>query len=63
VLALAVPHPLVADRVVTASIGVAAAVPSPATTADQLVEQADVELYRAKRAGRNRVKVAGQAAG
>ncbi|MCW6008234.1 diguanylate cyclase [Micromonospora sp. CPCC 205371] len=63
VLALAVPHPLSADRVVTASIGVAAAVPSRGTTADQLVEQADVELYRAKRAGRNLVKVAGQAAG
>ncbi|MEJ3749267.1 diguanylate cyclase [Actinomycetes bacterium KLBMP 9797] len=59
VLALAMPHHLVADRVVTASIGVAAAVPSPGTTADHLVEQADVELYRAKRAGRNRVRAAG----
>jgi diguanylate cyclase (GGDEF)-like protein len=63
VLALALPHPMVADRVVTASIGVAAAIPSPGTTADQLIEQADIELYRAKRAGRNRVKVAGHVVG
>jgi len=58
VLGLAVPHPTVATRVVTASIGVAAAIPAPGTTADHLIEQADVELYRAKRAGRNRVKTA-----
>ncbi|MGN9908954.1 diguanylate cyclase [Phytohabitans sp. LJ34] len=59
VLALALPHHMVAARVVTASIGVAAANPSAGTTADELVERADVELYRAKRAGRNQVKAAG----
>jgi diguanylate cyclase (GGDEF)-like protein len=63
VLALAVPHHMVAERVVTASIGVAATTPSPGTTADHLVEQADVELYRAKRAGRNQVQAAGYVAG
>jgi diguanylate cyclase (GGDEF)-like protein len=63
VLALAIPHPVVGSRVVTASIGVAAATPSPGSTADHLVEQADVELYRAKRAGRDRVCGAGRGVG
>jgi diguanylate cyclase (GGDEF)-like protein len=63
VLGLAIPHHLVDDRVVTASMGVAAATPSPGTTADHLIEQADVELYRAKRDGRNLVRGAGRAVG
>ncbi|HZN77486.1 MAG TPA: diguanylate cyclase [Micromonosporaceae bacterium] len=55
---LAEPHPLVPDRLVTVSIGIAATVPAPGGLVDTLMEQADVELYRAKRGGRNRVRVA-----
>ncbi|HEU5110059.1 MAG TPA: sensor domain-containing diguanylate cyclase, partial [Micromonosporaceae bacterium] len=62
VAALAEPHQRVANGIVTASVGVAAAIPSRDMSADHLVEQADVELYRAKRAGRNRVKAAGDPA-
>jgi len=40
---------------VTMSIGVASVVPSPKSTLEQLIEQADRALYAAKRAGRNRV--------
>ena len=56
VAALAEPHGSVTAGVVTASIGVAAVTASPDGSADLLVEQADVELYRAKRAGRNQVR-------
>jgi diguanylate cyclase (GGDEF)-like protein len=63
VVALAEPHQAVANRVITASIGVAAVTPSSDTSTDQLVEQADLELYRAKRAGRNQVKAARYPAG
>jgi diguanylate cyclase (GGDEF)-like protein len=41
---------------VTASIGVAAAVPTTDTGWEKLVTLADAELYQAKRAGRNRVR-------
>jgi diguanylate cyclase (GGDEF)-like protein len=55
VVALAEPHDQVAEGLVTVSIGVAAMTPSPTDDAATLVEKADAELYRAKRAGRNRV--------
>lgn len=58
VVRLAERHELVDDHIVTVSIGVAALVPEPDTKLDQLVELADVELYRAKRGGRNQVRVA-----
>jgi diguanylate cyclase (GGDEF)-like protein len=58
VVALAEPHTLVPDRIVTVSIGVAAMVPPEASDAEHLVELADVELYRAKHSGRNRVMAA-----
>ncbi|QSB13316.1 diguanylate cyclase [Natronosporangium hydrolyticum] len=54
-VALAEPNPLVSERVVTVSVGVAAMIPGQQGRVGQLSELADVELYRAKRAGRNRV--------
>jgi diguanylate cyclase (GGDEF)-like protein len=55
VIALAEPHEQEAEGRVTVSIGVATMIPSSTDTAGTLVEMADAELYRAKRAGRNRV--------
>jgi diguanylate cyclase (GGDEF)-like protein len=54
---LAEPHRLVPDRIVTVSIGVATTVPVPDDLVETLLERADAELYRAKLAGRNRVRV------
>ena len=39
----------------TISAGVAAVVPSPRSSAEELVECADAALYEAKRAGRNQI--------
>ena len=55
VLALGEPHAAVADQIITVSIGVAAMVPPEHSTWEQLIESADVQLYGAKRSGRNRV--------
>jgi diguanylate cyclase (GGDEF)-like protein len=55
VAALGEPHPLAPEGVVTVSVGVAAMVPRIPDRPGQMVTQADAELYRAKRAGRNRV--------
>ncbi len=53
--ALAMPHPDGAAPVVTASFGVATFVPESDGDPERLVATADAALYRAKRAGRNRV--------
>ncbi|MDT3442293.1 diguanylate cyclase [Pseudofrankia sp. BMG5.37] len=58
VVELAEPHPMVTNHIVTLSIGVAAITPNPDDKPETLVDLADVELYRAKRFGRNRVQVA-----
>lgn len=52
------PHVLARSGIVTVSIGVAAMTPRPDRDADDLVGLADVELYRAKRNGRDQVRAA-----
>jgi diguanylate cyclase (GGDEF)-like protein len=52
---LAEPHAASSRGIVTISIGVAAILPTPYDTAEDLIRQADEHLYEAKRAGRNRV--------
>jgi diguanylate cyclase (GGDEF)-like protein len=56
VVKLAAPHIGAKEQIVTVSIGVAATIPSPDSGPDRLVDIADVELYRAKRSGRNQVR-------
>lgn len=58
VAALKMPHEGADGGVVTLSVGVATAVPQADGTAASLVEAADAAVYRAKKAGRNRVAVA-----
>lgn len=48
---------------VTASLGIAAAVPAGEATLAALIEAADAAMYKAKRAGRNRVRFAEPASG
>jgi diguanylate cyclase (GGDEF)-like protein len=56
----AIPHEASSiSRVVTASVGIAAVQVSPGGDPVHLVDAADRALYRAKRAGRNRVAVQG----
>jgi len=59
IAALRMPHPRSARRIVTVSAGVAL---GPAREVDAWVRRADGALYRAKRAGRGRVVVAGEGA-
>ncbi len=55
---LAVPHAFSsAGDVVSISVGVATAIPTPKAEAEHLVREADIALYRAKRMGRNQVQV------
>jgi diguanylate cyclase (GGDEF)-like protein len=56
---LAIPQPAGGpDAMLTVSAGIAAFGPGESTTVEELLEQADAALYRAKAAGRNRIAVA-----
>lgn len=58
VRALAIPHTLAQDAVVTLSCGVAVTLPGPDTSVETLLRLADGALYQAKARGRNRVVLA-----
>ncbi len=53
IVALAIEHPVVAGRRLTASVGVASMVPDEADSPDSLIAAADTALYEAKGRGRN----------
>ncbi|MBY0395328.1 MAG: diguanylate cyclase, partial [Thermoleophilia bacterium] len=56
---LAIPHPTSpVAPIVTVSLGLASAQPAMGDAPEALIRAADAVLYRAKRAGRNRVEVA-----
>ena len=57
---LKLPHIHTASGFVTISIGIASLVPSRQDGADKLIQQADQALYRAKRAGRNIIRLASE---
>ncbi|SAL32936.1 response regulator receiver modulated diguanylate cyclase [Caballeronia sordidicola] len=59
--ALAVPHTGSLAKCVTISVGGVTQVPQPGENVKQLIEAADLALYRAKRDGRNRVEAGGSA--
>jgi diguanylate cyclase (GGDEF)-like protein len=52
---LAIPHAAGPAGVVTVSVGISAYHPGDGATVQELLEQADAALYRAKAAGRNQV--------
>ena len=54
---LALPHADTALGIVTTSLGVASLQPSRQCTAESLLRQADMALYRAKQSGRNCIQV------
>lgn len=57
---LQISHHHADSGVVTISIGVATLVPSPGNVAEELLRQADIALYNAKRQGRNQVVCAAE---
>ena len=58
VWALELPHAETAPGIVTISLGVASVVPSTQHTPEHLLREADSALYRAKRSGRNCLRLA-----
>lgn len=55
VVSLAIPHPSSPLSLLTVSIGLANSLPTAMNTFESLFEEADANLYEAKRAGRNQV--------